>query len=257
MAQEVKEEQPDLFAQDCPVGDYWVAESHELLKASCHMTLDEQRLLLLAIGKLDSRPESPNPSLTVTITAQEFIEQWDLHENNGYRQLYRAADLLWDREITGLKGDTHALKHRWFGTEVRRIKGHGEITIYFNRELESHLLRLGKAAQYAAFQLKRVRHLGYAAQRLYRQLNRFVDYSGRTHFASVDEFRIAMDVEGRYQKFRDLRRYVIDPALKELEDYSDIRAECHTDKRGQRIVALNFSCWRQPQPHTPSRISAA
>ena len=59
----------------------------------------------------------------------------------------------------------------------------------------------------------------------------------------LDELHTIFDTEGRYGKWYDLRRYVLEPALKEINDYGTVTVKMTPQKRGRSVVAVRFD-WR-------------
>ncbi len=49
-----------------------------------------------------------------------------------------------------------------------------------------------------------------------------------------------MDCVNRYSEMRDLKKRVLTPALKELNEKSDIQVICTNIKRGRKIVGFEF-----------------
>jgi plasmid replication initiation protein len=86
--------------------DLLVTKHNSLIEASYKLTLNEQRLVLFCIAKLDTRKPIPRDN-TFTITAKEFSETFGLEEKHAYEALDDAASSLYDRDIKTYDG-----KHR-------------------------------------------------------------------------------------------------------------------------------------------------
>ena len=71
-----------------------VTKSNDLIEASYKLTLNEQRLVLLAIARLDSRKPMPNGKLT--IRAVEFAETFAVEPKHAYAALEEAATRLYE-----------------------------------------------------------------------------------------------------------------------------------------------------------------
>jgi len=57
---------------------------------------------------------------------------------------------------------------------------------------------------------------------------------------SVDDFRSMLGVDNKYLQFRDLNKLLLKPAIKELNQKSNIVVSVDTVKRGRTVVALHF-----------------
>lgn len=49
------------------------------------------------------------------------------------------------------------------------------------------------------------------------------------------------NLENKYEQFKDLNKYVLLPAIKELNDKSNITVKLQKEKSGRNISALLFS----------------
>jgi len=73
--------------------------------------------------------------------------------------------------------------------------------------------------------------------RLYELIMRFNDTNVRK--ISIEEFKSALGISDKYEQYKDLNKWVIKPALKELRKKLDI--EVTTLKTGRKITALYFT----------------
>ena len=57
---------------------------------------------------------------------------------------------------------------------------------------------------------------------------------------SLDEFRKLFQLEDKYPLFKDLNKWVIKPAVKEINDSSNLIVYYSTKKKGKNVIALEF-----------------
>ncbi len=81
---------------------------------------------------------------------------------------------------------------------------------------------------------------------LYENCNRYVG-TGQTPVWNLGLFRKLMAVEGRYKEFKFLKRDVIVPAMKEVNEHSNIHVELLTVRKGRSVAALQFTVKPNPQ----------
>lgn len=74
---------------------------------------------------------------------------------------------------------------------------------------------------------------------LYENCHRYLG-AGQTAIWELDVFRKLMSVEERYKEFKVLRRDVIIPAMKEVNQVSNINLELVTIRKGRLVSALQF-----------------
>ncbi|WP_171261814.1 replication initiation protein [Acinetobacter baumannii] len=78
-----------------------VTKSNDLVMAAYKLTLNEQRLLLAAISQIDPRKPMPRP---ISITAQDFSEQYGIPLKHAYEALKEATSALYERDIKTFDG---------------------------------------------------------------------------------------------------------------------------------------------------------
>ena len=90
---------------------------------------------------------------------------------------------------------------------------------------------------------------GYALA-LYENCARFRKV-GTTGWIALETWRDLLGVgEEQYPAFKALRQKVLSPAIKEVNEFSDVRVEMETRREKRRIVALKFVVSEAP-PHEP------
>ena len=106
---------------------------------------------------------------------------------------------------------------------------------------------------------------GRYAVHLYRFLSGKFGQNKSYQELKVQEFRAVASVDpGKYAKFRDLRKFVIDPAVKELSAKTRYIVMVHYNRKGRNVESMTFS-WelkiglareraeREPQNHSSGR----
>lgn len=100
------------------------------------------------------------------------------------------------------------------------------------------LLQLQK--NFTAYDLQNVVKLGVYPIRVYELLKQYQSIGNRK--IRVDEMKIMFEVEDKYRLFGDFNRWVIRPAIKEINKYTDLLVtDTEKIKEGRRVVALRFS----------------
>lgn len=100
------------------------------------------------------------------------------------------------------------------------------------------LLQLQK--NFTAYDLQNVVKLGVYPIRVYELLKQYQSIGHRT--IRVDEMKVMFEVEDKYRLFGDFNRWVIRPAIKEINKYTDlIVTDTGKIKEGRRVVAMKFT----------------
>lgn len=78
--------------------------------------------------------------------------------------------------------------------------------------------------------------------RLYELLRQYRNSAQLTREISMEDLRFYLDIPaGKYERYPDVRRYVLEPAQKHLRESTDISFEFEEIKRRRKVTALRFS----------------
>jgi len=69
---------------------------------------------------------------------------------------------------------------------------------------------------------------------------RIKDENGMTPVITIENFKDLMNVKGKYEKFKSLRQWVIDKAMLEINEKSDIFVTMKKIKKGRTVIAVQF-----------------
>lgn len=241
-----------------PAGARWVTMSNALTRAGHGLTLAEKRVVMMAVSKLDSmkimRTGEMLPS--VKITAAEYAETYDVDPNTAYEALQDAAKNLFERKLTFFepahRRDGKPLKPirndmRWVG-RCRYHEGEGWVQLAWWPDLVPLLVGLRK--QFTTYQLQQASALRSAySWRLLELLARFKS-SGRAEY-TIEDFKASMDAPPSLSDFAQVKRRIIDPAVKELTEKDGWMIQWQPVKSGRKVSAVRFTFERNPQGQLP------
>ena len=182
-------------------------QDNQLIEACYSMTLNEKRLLLFAMSKVNPStfPDASKP-FSFEMTAKEWAQQFG--DDNPWRSLKRTADKLLGRYLTLHPKAGHIQKISWFDS-----------VDYFDKEarivVEFELLSQFKSTGYRVM--------------------------------TVEDFRWAMDVVNTNKGTKELKRAVLNPAVKQVNEKSDLFCIVTDIKQGVRITGFKFTFRTQEQ----------
>lgn len=221
-----------------------VTQANELVQASYRLTLYEKKLILTALSFCDSRKDVPKK---ITITASEFSEVSGVDINHSYEKLYKAADNLYERSIK-IETSDETDEFRWIQRKIIKHKGEGQITIFWSTPVIKYISQLKQ--QFTTYNLASVGRLNsFYSIRLYELLMQF--NSTKERLITVKKLRKIFDIEDKYKTWRDLRRYVIDPAVSELNQRTELVISYESFKTGRAITDLLFTFKENDQLKMP------
>jgi len=211
-------------------------KSNALIEASYKLTLQEQRLLLICIGKIDSRKREVRK--TFQITSSDFYLAFpDMGKSNAERHLKEAIDKLAERWIY-IYNNNERRRIRWIQEEAEYFDKEGKIEIVFSDSIMPYLTQL--QGQFTKIIIKNVSALkSVYSIRLYELLMQFKAIGDR--LISLDDFRSMLGLDDdKYPTFKSLNQWVIKPAVKELNQKSNLSVSVDSIKKGRSVFALHF-----------------
>ncbi len=208
-----------------------VTKSNQLIDASYKLSSQAQKLVLACLSKVDSRGVVPKE---ITITALEYAELMKVP--NAHRELYKAANSLWDSEIT-VRENGKQSRLRWIQKDILVLDGEGAVTIIWTDEVLALISQL--KSRFTTYKLSQVAELqsGHSI-RLYELLMKFKSTGERIIY--VEDFKSAMGISGKYESFKALNQRVIKSAVAELNKNSDLIVKYETIKKIRKVVAISF-----------------
>lgn len=232
---------------DNPARELHVNMSNTLVRAAQGLLLSEKRIVSLCMSRLDSvRMDSGR--FKFRITAQEFAEQFGLDINTAYDQLISCGDSLMARTAKVITNTARGPKvKQWVWVSgVEYHKGEGWIELGFSPEMTPHMVMLRE--KFTSYKLKQASALRSIYSWRFLELMMQYRSTGLLRI-STEEFCVALEVPPSCQSdFGQLKRRVIDPAIKELQEKDHWEIEFKQIKNGGRkVTGLEFKFSRNPQ----------
>ena len=220
--------------------------SNALTRAGHGLSLPEKRIVFIAISKMNPRKPLPLNQFgihTSKITAAEYAELAQCEIQTAYQALKEAAKAFYSRSITFFEpahkrkgGGLVQVHMRWVG-EVKYYEKEGWAELHWWPEVLPHLSGLSK--HFSSYQLQQATALRSTySWKLLELLNRFKN-SGWAEY-TIEDFFTSMDAPPSLQDFGQLRRRVIEPAVKELNEKDGWKISWTPIKAGRRVKAVRF-----------------
>lgn len=213
-----------------------ITKSNYLIEASYKLTLNEQRLILLTISKIDSRKPIQKDN-DFTITASEFSEAFNIPLNQAYDVLEDATSRLYEKDIRTYDPFSKTRERfRWVDM-VKYWDGDAKVTLSFSRWVIPYLTLLHK--QFTSYELKQVSQMKTAYSiRFYELLVQFIKTGER--FITIEDLQKLFELKGRYKRFFDFKKRIIAPSIFEINEKTDIKVEWDIVKKGRSISGIIF-----------------
>jgi plasmid replication initiation protein len=219
-----------------------VSKSNALVRASYRLTLAEQRIVLACLAQLDTRRAmrtTPTSAVQQTenirITALEYAELYGVDASTAYREIHNGAKRLYERSIKVLRPDGREEHFRWiWGRSTHQRAGYIEIS--FTPDLAQYVTALrGRFTSYSVDQVRRLRSPN--AVRIFELMMQW----RATGVARVTVADLRGMLQLTYGRFTDIRRFVLDPAVEQINAHTDFETTWRPIHKGRQVDTIEFS----------------
>jgi plasmid replication initiation protein len=226
-----------------------VVKSNRLMEASYRLNLVEQQMILFAICRSRENQKGFTPDTAVTIRAADFAAQFGSDINGIYSRLKEAVRTLYERsikmhDIDPVSGRPRVTETRWI-SDKSYIDGTGQIQLTFAPKIIPFITRLGEDGGFTSYRLEKIGGMSSShAVRLYELLIQYLSIGQRE--IELEWFRTTLAIEGQYKAIKDLKKYVIDLAVDQINKHSDIDVSYTQRKTGRTVTHLTFDITAKP-----------
>jgi len=236
-----------------------VVKSNQLVEASYRLTLAEQRIILYAITEARRKEDSLSEATLLSIFAADYAAMYDLALKQAYEQIKEAADTLFGRYVLihGIHPETgkpELTKLRWVST-VKYVDGSGIIQLRFSHDMIPFITNL--KARFTRYKLERVAQMSSIyAIRLYELLMQWGSVGRRE--IEIEWLKQTLAVEDEYPRLFDFKRWVIDVAVAQINEFSDLTVSYGQRKTGRNVSHFIFDfTLKAGEPGQPARAEEA
>ena len=218
-----------------------IVKDNALINASYNLDLAEQRLILLAI--LEARESNTPSNHDLTIHAESYINHFNVHRNTAYKVLKDACKNLFERRFSyqklTAKGNLENVMSRWV-QRVSYVENEALVRIRFSDDVVPLITNLEK--HFTSYELEQVSSLTSAyAIRLYELLIAWRS-TGKPPMFQITELRKQLGVEETlYTRIEAFKRRVLNSAIAQINEHTDITVEYEQHKEGKTITGFSFS----------------
>lgn len=215
-----------------------IKKSNALINAKYTLSLNEQRIILLAIHKCQDLNKE-----TVAIHAEEYAEEYKVSKNSAYEALKEGQSRLYRRElsfvITNENGNKERFLERWVD-RVSYIDNEAICKIKFKDVVLPMIKEVQKNFSY--YGLERVAGLTSSyALRLYEIIIAWRSIK-KTPEINLEELREMMGLDEQYKTMSNFKKRVIEPAIEQINERTDVKGLKYQQiKHGRTITGFVFT----------------
>jgi len=220
-----------------------VVKDNALINAAYTLDLVEQRLILMSTVTAREEGHGITADQPLKIRAADYAEQFKVRPHTAYESLKEATNGLFNRYFTYEKlterGNKEIVKSRWV-SQISYIENEGTVSIVFAPAIVPLITRLEK--EFTRYDLEQVSSLTSTyAVRLYELLISWRKLS-KTPEIELSTLRERLGVgDGDLTRIDNFKRKVLDFAIKQINDHTDIVTSYQQHKRGRTITGFSFS----------------
>ena len=219
-----------------------VVKSNKLVQALQSLSLSETRLLQIAIVDARETGQGLSTDEPLELNATRYAEAFNISPDAAYLVLIEAEDSLFKRQFTITNDDGSLTKSRWI-QDANYRKGEGRILVTLTRVVIEHVTKIDGFEQYfTSYHLKKTSDFkSVYAVRLYELLMQWKSI-GKTPIFEIDKFRNQLGIGiNEYTRMEAFKRRVLEIALEQINDFSDITVKYEQQKKGRSISGFSFT----------------
>lgn len=237
----------DLVAKDQYDYDSRITKTNEFINCRYgdKFSVFESKVFSIMMGKIN-----PND----TEFADETLYVSDLADRFGHtpNYLYSRLDKFSDKATqcamdhktpSGSYQKIPFLEHFTYIPAAESDDDRAKIVWKFNNKMAQFLLEIdGKKTPFTVLFFERFKRLSTKyAPRIYELLQQLIDFNKREF--TVDGFKEHLDITDKYSNYGPLKNKVIQPAVKDINQYTDLNVVFDEITAGQKVVGIRFRMW--------------
>lgn len=235
-----------------------VTKANKLTSASYSLGVAEQRIILLAIIEARSQQRMIDARGVLRIKAKAYQDNFKVEKHTAYEALKSAATGLFEASFKydDIDDKTGKPKHkvvRWV-QQIAYIDEAGTVELQFTDAVIPLITRLSE--KYTEYELKQVSELqSEYAIRLYELMMQWKTV-GKTNQILLDDLRNQLGVKpDQYQAMNNFKARVLDHAVSQINNHTDITAEYEQHKTGRKVTGFTFRFRSKQAVSKPKQVS--
>ena len=219
--------------------EHYTVAANDIIRGKQSMTLQTARLIRLLITQVVKEDKDLK---TYSCKITDLAKFLNVPRNNLYRDIYQICVAALDSKVyIGTGNPRHPWKmFPWIS--MAEYDGKGTLTLRLSEQIKPYVLELDK--WFTQYQLKNILEFNsYYAIRLYEIIKCEDGATGGMQSAlefEFDELRQYFDCENKYKKNNDFIRKVIEVAIREINEKSDLWINPTYKKWGRAITSVSF-----------------
>jgi len=211
-----------------------VTQDFNLINAKYKLTSLEMKFILNAISHLDSKTDVALQEYEIKVS--ELEEKMQIGKGQ-HTRLKQFAKRLMSKPLVIDKDNNDFEVYNWF-SRIRYVNNEAKFLVRFEEGLKPYLLELKE--RFVTYNLKYILPMASMySVRIYQLLKEYEKLKKR--YFMIEELQEMLQVPKSYKKkFNDFKKKVLDVAVKEINEHTDINISIEEKKDGRKVVQLIF-----------------
>ena len=222
-----------------------VVKSHRIITALQNLSLTEMRLIQLAIIDAREQEAGLQTNKPLKIHAKRYAEAFDVQIDTAYKILAEAGKTLRSRYFKFINYRENEVETNWV-QQVEYIKKEARIEIIFTVAVVDEITRL--SSHFTQYDLEFIATLNSIySVRLYELIVKWLS-ARQTDVFDYEILRGQLGIGvNEYQRMTDFKKRVLDLAVNEINEKTDIKVSYSQEKNGTKIVGFKFKVNKKAQ----------
>ena len=221
-----------------------VVKSNPLIEASYRLTVAEQGIILSCISQIHKNDIVTDLTMYV-VSVSDYVSLTGTKLNTAYRDMRGSVARLWRREVkipckpNGEGQHKEILVTRWIQS-IKYCKKNSSVELRFSRDILPYITNLSK--NFTMYALGNVSNMSSNfGIRFYEILIQWRNKNEVKREVSVDCLRCFFCVEGKYSSIKDFKKRVLEPAVLDVNNHSDLWVNWVQRKTGRKVTHIIFT----------------
>lgn len=226
-------------------------ENDFIFNAQYQLTAKEQKIILLLIANINPVKQKNFQTQTISVKALKNVIMGGNTKGSFYQEIKKLAfrlvkkGIMFDTDVL-IEGRKFPGYVNWFQavSPIKNDNGEVFLEFLFSEKLKPFLLEL---RQYVQIDINQLTNLGsgfsiHLFQIFQAKRNQMLKYQQQTklHY-ELPELKKTLGIQNKYADWRNFKRKVIDLAIREINQHTNIKVDLKIIKKNGQVFSLEFA----------------
>lgn len=218
-----------------------VVQSNTLIEQPYKLSAKEQILIRWLISKIQLNDDNFK---LYRLKISEYMRILGIKNGNEYQNIKNITRELQNKGFT-IKKSKGELQVNWFAS-AEYFDNEGIVEIELSSKLKPYLLQLKEcftSAEFGNFIDMRCQY----SFKIYDLLKQYSNMKNKSRKFTIEQFRQILGIEeNEYPLYADLKRRAINPAIKEINNLTDLLIDLEEEKERKKVISVTFNVKYKP-----------